>query len=120
MTNPGVTSKLLSRYKENRYKPRCYEQDPVDTRRIGTNLGELDLVSADCNFNYFDLSAGESRKIAVKKESLSEHLRLNSFKEQLTSGVFTTLHLILLTSLIRTDVVDMLLAATWVKHVRLK
>ncbi|PGT85218.1 glycoside hydrolase family 2 protein, partial [Bacillus sp. AFS040349] len=58
---------------------------------IGTNLGELDLVSVDCKFNgnYFDLSAGEIRKIAVKKESLSEHLRLDSFKVQLTlRGVY--------------------------------
>ncbi|MCM3160670.1 glycosyl hydrolase 2 galactose-binding domain-containing protein [Metabacillus litoralis] len=47
---------------------------------------ELDLESADCKFseNYFDLSGGDSRTITVKKESLSEHLSLDSFKEQLT------------------------------------
>lgn len=46
---------------------------------------ELDLKSADCKFNdnYFDLSAGDVKKITVKKESLSEHLNLDSFKHQL-------------------------------------
>ena len=45
---------------------------------------ELDLHKADCKFNdnYFDLSAGDVRTITVKKESLSEKLSLNSFKDQ--------------------------------------
>ncbi|MFV2047135.1 glycoside hydrolase family 2 protein [Metabacillus sp. YM-086] len=51
----------------------------------------MDLVSVDCKFigNYYDLSAGESRKITVKKESFSEHHRIDSFKVQLTlRGVY--------------------------------
>lgn len=47
---------------------------------------ELELTSADCKFsdNYFDLSAGNSRLIEVKKQSLSETLNLEAFKQQLT------------------------------------
>ncbi|MBM7603971.1 beta-mannosidase [Metabacillus crassostreae] len=46
---------------------------------------ELDLKSADCKYNdnYFDLSAGETRTITVKKKSLSESLNLELFKNQL-------------------------------------
>jgi beta-mannosidase len=46
---------------------------------------EVDLKTADCKFNdnYFDLSSGEVRTIKVKKESLSEGLSLESFKDQL-------------------------------------
>ncbi|HZH59533.1 MAG TPA: glycoside hydrolase family 2 protein [Metabacillus sp.] len=46
---------------------------------------ELDLETADCKFtdNYFDLSAGDIRKIIVNKDSLTENLSLESFKDQL-------------------------------------
>jgi len=46
---------------------------------------EMDLKNADCKFNdnYFDLSAGDIRTITVKKETLSENLSLESFKDQL-------------------------------------
>jgi beta-mannosidase len=47
---------------------------------------ELDLTKADCKFNdnYFDLSAGEAKKIEVLKESLSNTLDVNTLKKQLT------------------------------------
>ncbi|WP_226670386.1 beta-mannosidase [Metabacillus litoralis] len=47
---------------------------------------ELDLRAADCKFsdNYFDLSAGDAVIIQVQKDSLSESLSLESFKEQLS------------------------------------
>ena len=46
---------------------------------------EIDLKAADCKFsdNFFDLSRGEVRTVKVKKESLSESLSLESFKDQL-------------------------------------
>lgn len=46
---------------------------------------ELDLHNADAVFsdNYFDLSAGETRQIDVKKEDLSTPLTCAQFKEQL-------------------------------------
>ncbi|WP_411334722.1 beta-mannosidase [Metabacillus indicus] len=46
---------------------------------------EVDLKTADCKFsdNYFDLSSGDSKTITVKKESLSERLSLNAFKDKL-------------------------------------
>lgn len=46
---------------------------------------ELDLTDADCKFsnNYFDLSAGVIKEIPVDKNSLSEELSLENFKEKL-------------------------------------
>src|SRR5690625_2677372 len=46
---------------------------------------ELDLSDADCKFsnNYFDVSAGDIKKIVVNKSSLSDSLTLQSFKDQL-------------------------------------
>lgn len=46
---------------------------------------ELDLKDADCRLsdNYLDLSAGESRGIEIKKDSLSRDLTLNELKELL-------------------------------------
>lgn len=46
---------------------------------------ELDLDGADCIFNenYFDLSADRSKKIVVKKESLSQKLSSRTFQDRL-------------------------------------
>lgn len=45
---------------------------------------ELDLASADCKFsdNYFDLSAGDIRRITVNKESLSVTMDVEAFRQQ--------------------------------------
>src|SRR5690606_26413610 len=47
---------------------------------------ELDLADADCKFsdNYFDLSAGDVKKITVEKVSLSKEISLEEFKNNLT------------------------------------
>lgn len=55
------------------------------TARAFARCVALDLVKADCRFedNYFDLSAGEVREVAVAKESLSEELSLAEIKDEL-------------------------------------
>jgi len=47
---------------------------------------ELDLQQADCRFsdNYFDLSAGDVKKIVVKKTSVSEEISVDEFTQNLT------------------------------------
>ncbi|MBW8349474.1 glycoside hydrolase family 2 protein [Bacillus sp. IITD106] len=47
---------------------------------------ELDLADADCKFsdNYFDLSAGDIKKITVQKASLSREISLEEFKGNLS------------------------------------
>lgn len=46
---------------------------------------ELELAGADCRFsdNYFDISAGDSKKVEVIKNSLSEEIALSELKEKL-------------------------------------
>jgi Beta-galactosidase/beta-glucuronidase len=46
----------------------------------------LDLRAADCIFsdNYFDLTAGEAKKIRIDKSNISQKLELNTFRQQLT------------------------------------
>lgn len=47
---------------------------------------ELDLADMDCVFsdNYFDLSAGDTRTIEVKKERLSKKITIDEFRDKLT------------------------------------
>lgn len=75
--NPEITTEVS----EENDKFIVLVRSKAFARFVELNLKEADAVFSD---NFFDLSAGNARKIEIRKERLSKNLSLNELKSQLT------------------------------------